>query len=119
MMLTEKECKEALDGLRNLERYENFKKWNGQVAPQVKADVIEQLIREHFSNPPLKWEEIKEGDFVFDKDFNGLGGEWLKIYVKFINGFGEKVLKCGACGSGDVQTRTYKDDRFYRKKVEE
>lgn len=56
-MLTKKECNEALDGLRNLERYENFKKWNGQVAPQVKADVIGQLIREHFDNPPLKFEE--------------------------------------------------------------
>lgn len=27
-MISEKECKEALDGLRNLERYENFKKWH-------------------------------------------------------------------------------------------
>ena len=52
-MLTKEQCKEALDGLRNLERYENLKKWN-QVAPQVKADVLEQLIHEHFSEKEPK-----------------------------------------------------------------
>ena len=115
-MLTEKECREALDGLRNLERYENLKKWN-QVAPQVKADVIERLIKEHFSNPPLAWEEIEEGDFVWDKHFTVIGGEWLKVYEKRITEYGEKVLVCGACGCGVVQTRSYVEDRFYRKEV--
>ena len=121
MMLTKEGCERALteieDSLCELEETKT-----GVVVYCLfdeNLEIVKQLIEEHFSNPPLKWEEIKEGDFVFDKDFNGLGGEWLKIYVKFINGFGEKVLECGACGSGDVQTRTYKDDRFYRKKVEE
>lgn len=80
---------------------------------------IYQLINEHFDNPPLKWEEIKEHDFVYDKDFNGLGGEWLKVYMKHITIYGEKVLMCGACGSGVCQTRSYKEDRFYRKEVQE
>ena len=47
-MLTKKECIKELDGLRILERAENFEKWGGQVAPQIKCDVIEQLINEHF-----------------------------------------------------------------------
>lgn len=88
-MISEKECKEALDGLRNLERYENFKKWNGQVAPQVKADVIEQLIREHFKmvikydlalmelvemerklyNPPLTIDDLKRDQEVYCKSY--------------------------------------------------
>ena len=59
MMLTEKECREALKGLRNLERYENLKKWN-QVAPQVKADVIERLIKEHFKDKKSLEERFKD-----------------------------------------------------------
>lgn len=118
MNLIREECEKALNGLRILEREENFKKWN-QVAPQIKCDVIESLIHEHYDNPPLKWEEIKEHDFVFDKDFNGLGGEWLKVYMKRITEYGDKVIMCGACGSGVCQTRSYKEDRFYRKEVQE
>lgn len=112
-MVTEKECKEALDGLRNLERYENFKKWNGQVAPQVKADVIEQLIREHFDNPPLTFEELKEDMWVWDKKFN----QWIQIdetwssYKKFINVW--------IVGSDLLQTIEFEKNRFYRKEVKE
>ena len=70
-MLTEKECREALDGLRNLERYENLKKWN-QVAPQVKADVIEQLIHEHFDDSQVK-PKFKLGELVFNPKKNHIG----------------------------------------------
>ena len=112
MNLIREECEKAFKEIENATTEITYNEFKNQL------NVLNQLINEHFDNPPLKWEEIKEGDFVFDKDFNGLGGEWLKICVKFINGFGEKVLECGACGSGDLQTRTYKDDRFYRKQVE-
>ena len=47
-MLTKEECIKALRGLEMIERAENFEKWGGQVAPQIKCDVIEQLIKEHF-----------------------------------------------------------------------
>lgn len=121
MMLIKKECQKAYEelckALITTDYVECHKVYTYQKYEQ-ELGIFYKLIKEHFSNPPLKWEEIKEGDFVFDKDFNGLGGEWLKIYVKFINGFGEKVIECGACGSGDVQTRSYKEDRFYRKEVQ-
>ena len=110
-MLTKKECKKALNLLRNVQIGES------EDVEQAN-DVFEQLIDEHFSNLPLKFEKIKEGDFVFDKDFNGLGGEWLKVYMKRVTEHGEKVLICGACGSGEHQTRSYKEDRFYRKEIE-
>lgn len=67
MMLTEKECREALKGLRNLERYENLKKWN-QVAPQVKADVIERLIKEHFKDKKSLEERFKDYEGEIPKD---------------------------------------------------
>lgn len=66
-MVTEKECREALDGLRNLERYENLKKWN-QVAPQVKADVIERLIDEHFAMlNKLKTGDLSDGYHTYNE----------------------------------------------------
>ena len=47
-MLIKEECEKALENLRVLERKDNFKKWGGQVAPQINCDVFEQLINEHF-----------------------------------------------------------------------
>ena len=47
-MLTKEKCEDALNSLRNLERAENFRNWGGQVARQIKSDVIEKLIKEHF-----------------------------------------------------------------------
>lgn len=118
MMLTKEECENALDNiLCNI----GVARSDYRTSGKAKEDycTLNSLIEEHFSNPPLKWEEIKEYDFVFDKDFNGLGGEWLKVYMKHITNYGEKVLTCGACGSDEAQTRSYKEDRFYRKEVQE
>lgn len=67
MNLIREECEKALNGLRILEREENFKKWN-QVAPQIKCDVIESLIHEHFDNPPLKFEELIKHEVVWDNE---------------------------------------------------
>lgn len=47
-MLIKEECEKALENLRILERKDNFKKWGGQVSPQINCDVVEQLIKEHF-----------------------------------------------------------------------
>ena len=50
MIIGEKECKEALENLRTLERDDNFKKWGGQVAPQISCDIFEQLIEKYFKS---------------------------------------------------------------------
>lgn len=50
MFITEKQCKEALENLKKLERDDNFKNWGGQVAPQVNCDVINQLIKDYFES---------------------------------------------------------------------
>lgn len=58
MMLTEKECNEALDWLYALsvpckeEVHEHRSSFLGE-----KYNLIKQLINEHFDNPPLKFEE--------------------------------------------------------------
>lgn len=65
-MLIKEECEKALENLRILERKDNFKKWGGQVAPQISCDIFEQLISEHFDPQPYKFEELKKGMWVWD-----------------------------------------------------
>ena len=58
--MNEEECKKALENLRILERKDNFKKWGGQVAPQINCDVVERLIKEHF-------ELVKKYDELYER----------------------------------------------------
>lgn len=59
-MLIKEECEKALENLRILERKDNFKKWGGQVSPQINCDVVEQLIKEHF-------ELVKKYDELYER----------------------------------------------------
>lgn len=124
MKVTENECSEALTRLlrpyyAKVDVQNVYHSINEGHSIEDDSNLLTLLIMVYFDNPPLKWEEIKEHDFVFDKDFNGLGGEWLKVYMKRITEYGDKVIICGACGSDVCQIRSYKEDRFYRKEVQE
>lgn len=59
-MLNEQKYEKALENLRILERKDNFKKWGGQVSPQINCDVFEQLIKEHF-------ELVKKYDELYER----------------------------------------------------
>ena len=72
-MLTKEEYEEALENLRILERKDNFKKWGGQVAPQINCDVVEQLIKDRF--------ESKENTLEF-KNFRLHADSTLKCMSK-------------------------------------
>lgn len=104
MMLTKEECLEALT---------EIKMYGSINIPLYSLEVIENLIGEHFSNPPLKWEELKEDMWVWDKKFN----QWIQIdetwssYKKFINVW--------IVGSDLLQTIEFEPDRFYRKEVKD
>ena len=52
-MLTKEECLETLT---------EIKMYGGINIPLYSLEVIENLIDEHFDNPPLEWEELKEGE---------------------------------------------------------
>lgn len=71
--MTKKECEKALENLRILERKDNFKKWGGQVSPQINCDVVEQLIKDHF--------ESKENTLEF-KNFKLYKNNTLKSMSK-------------------------------------
>lgn len=77
--MNEEECEKALENLRILERKDNFKKWGGQVAPQINCDVVERLIKEHFDAPPYRFDELKINMWVWDDKFK----DCMKIKIVF------------------------------------
>ena len=136
MKLTKEECEKALNGLRILERGENLKKWN-LVAPQIKCDLFERLICKHFDNPPLKFEELEEGMWIWDEPYKryiNTGNKHIlcedgKYYFAPFYG----IVFCGNLyefvhtdGFDDGNFIGYEiivkenfNNRFYRKQVEE
>lgn len=128
-LLTEKECNEALDWLYSLsvscreEVHEHRSSFLGE-----KYNLIKQLINEHFSNPPLKFEEIESGKPIWDNK----NKEWLlvnnaltliyssKLEVKD----NVKLIKVGYKGRKNHYNVEqceidFEENRFYRKQVEE
>lgn len=63
MSLTKEECEKALDSLRVF----SLQNLNANLREVTKSnDVIEQLIKERYENPPLKFEELEEDMVVWD-----------------------------------------------------
>lgn len=104
MMLTKEECLEALT---------EIKMYGSINIPLYSLEVIENLIDEHFSNPPLYMDEIPKCIWIWDnvnkECIRSLGCVELDgiIYVKFErseNSFITNYLE-------------YEPNRFYRKEV--
>lgn len=129
MMLTEKECKEALSEIEdNLCELEQIK--TGVVVNCLfdkNLETINQLIEEHFSNPPLTFGELKVGMWVWDNKLK----EWRKVIEKLIVGVSEgsefyediyvkgtKVIRIGL-HKFDWKDILFESKRFYRKEVQE
>lgn len=109
-MLTKDECEKALDSLYKVadKLVLNHDIFIGSY------NALKNLIQEHFSNPPLEWEEIKVNDVIFDKELK----ETIKIKDKFI--FDDiKNITFEIFGSNRTYAGTYEEKRFYRKEVQE
>lgn len=109
-MLTKEECEKALNSL--------YKVADKLVLDHNifigSYDILKNLIEEHFSNPPLEWEEIKVNDVIFDKQLK----ETIKIKDKFI--FDDiKNITFEIFGSNRTYAGTYEENRFFRKEVQE
>lgn len=131
-MLTKEECKKALETLSN-PPYESS--CGGCICgvsdcgdcPNNKANkLLNQLIHEHFDNPPLTFEEIESGKPIWDNK----NKEWLfvnnalsissevkgKSYKKFM-----KVGYKGRRNFLNVEQSEidFEPNRFYRKEVQD
>ena len=105
-MLTKEECENALGILRNVQIGES------EDVEQAN-DIFENLIEEHFSNPPLKFEELNKGYPIYDNDEIVCG--WKFIYM--IDKEYKQLLLIDE--EGNVNWVNYEENRFYRKEVNE
>ena len=132
-MLTKEECEKALNCLADDDKMDelaqNFSMdddyvshANYEIARKWCYDQLKQCIDEHFSNPPLEFEELKENMWVWDnKD---------KYYFQCNPRISTDMAECVWYGSfwyntGEGHDEFYEDyiefeeNRFYRKEVQE
>lgn len=110
-MLTKEECYKALRYITNLyeELYITRLNESGNHIDDTKEYwILEQLINEHFDNPPLKFEELKVGMWVWDNCVK----EYLQIWsvrdkcYDYISDYYYGVYR-------------FEENRLYRKQVQE
>lgn len=100
-MLTEKECREALENLKE--------KVNGETVDAVVC--LKELIDEHFDNPPLTIDDLKRDQEVYFKDYGetvlirGVDKEENLVFLSAID------RKC------ELEYE-FEPNCFYRKKVQ-
>ena len=115
-MLTKEECENALMDFEIIHR-DGDQSYSAFKSAQKDVKTLWQLIHEHFDNPPLKFEDLKEGMWVWDNqlkwffrvvlcDVKVQGCESLKMF---------KVKKY----EGGSMLMIYEPNRFYRKEVQE
>ena len=123
--MTKEECLKALD---NLSRYADIGRAKHRAGGCVvdnfvsnNEDVIYNLICDNFDNPPLKFEELEVGMWVWDNTKKW----WIKVLeIRVANNeddvFAEgiKIIKLGY-HVFNWQEFIFEENRFYRKQVEE
>ena len=110
-MLTRDECEKALDRVADFCSWFSPYKCPERIKFKNELDILDKLIEEHFDNPPLKWEELKEGMFVWDNKHH--------TYIK-IDRIWEsynKAIYFYAIGWECCENTEYEPNRFYRKEV--
>lgn len=101
-MLTKEQCSDALCDLYNRIYGEDY-------SYEKEFDVLSDLIDEHFSNPPLLFDEIKTKEPVFDNE------EFGRILIKYKYPY-KQFLEFASI-DGDTGWVEYKENRFYKKKT--
>lgn len=74
-------------------------------------DILNSLIEEHFSNPPLEWEELKECNVVYDKE-----QKKFRLIEDLLEN-GKRIVFTNTIDS--FITENYEPNRFYRKEVKD
>lgn len=99
-MLTEKECREALENLKE--------KVNGETVDSVVC--FKELIDEHFDNPPLTIDDLKRDQEVYFKDY----GE--TVLIRGVDKENNLVFLSAIDRKCELEYE-FEPNCFYRKKV--
>lgn len=96
--LTKEECKKACEDLLYIGCDPYYRELRNEI-----VEKFEQLINEHFDNPPLKFEELEENNWYWDNKDK----EWCKYIsystFEYLDGYGSE----------------FEENRFYRYEVKE
>ena len=116
MMLTKEECEMALTEIEySLCELEEIK--TGVVVNCLfdeNLETIKQLIEEHFDNLPLKFDELKEGMWVWDNNWNQYF-EICEIYPQ-TKEF-DVLIHQNRINKLRYEPMKFEENRFYRKQV--
>lgn len=125
-MITKEECLEAYEKLK-YDHYLITEDDDGNLIHinnlyKNELNLFKHLINEHFDNPPLKFEDLKVGMWVWDNEIK----TYYQIKAKYIISVGGyKVLEIITSNFINEKWiyRTshiyFEENRFYRKQVEE
>lgn len=109
-MLTRDECEKAL---RNICETVIDSEADGHNQPRTVSDycfsdtdILEQLIHEHFDNPPLSFDDLHEGMWVWDDKHS----------------FYDQIISLHSPTPSSIETETwftsFEENRFYRRQKE-
>lgn len=124
MKLTKEECLEAIKSIEqkttDVEDYSSIPV-STCCYTDDELNLLEQLIKEYFENPPLKFEEIEKGMWVW----NERNKEYAKVWRKYIASChndsyveGTKVIKF-IYQDWFTYSQEYKENEIYKKQVDE
>lgn len=121
MSLTKEECENSLSIISSFVGFQ-IENLNDILNNKLNATSLNSmrnialLIKEHFDNPPLKFEELKPDMWVWDKKHD----MWNKILEIRINCAGEQEIEFEYSLEREEEfyNDTFENDRFYRKQVE-
>jgi hypothetical protein len=84
---------------------------------QHEANIFKLLIEEHFDNPPLKFEDLKEGMWVWDNSVYEKNYSQVKKVFRLGTDFVVSMEK-DECEDGDEYLgRAFEENRFFRREV--
>ena len=114
-MLTRDECEKSLDRVARFCSWFSPYKCPERIKFKNELDILDKLIEEHFDNPPLEWEELKEGMWIWNN--------YSKRYM-LIDFIREDVLVADELQYDPKENEydyevQYEPNRFYRKEVRE
>lgn len=111
-MLTKEECEKALDHFEKC-YWDQDNSHGAMNGVRKDLDILNKLIHEHFDNPPLKFEELKEGMFIWDNK--------EKMWDLLTNIYTSLDPKTMIDEPSDLyfwdHKAEYEPNRFYRKEV--
>lgn len=109
--MTKEECLQALEEIGDWPLWDTDRTesgmWKVKDASRKEYELIEKLITEHFDNPPLSYDDLKEGMWVWD--------DREKLYGKVVNTKREYAL----LSLPGYNWGKYEERRFYRRQKED